>query len=1349
MNNEDEALHQFMQECQEELVNGLSQERIGELLEWLKTREVLNAVECEMIKSAGPTYYQSESLLKILLARDTREHWIPLWNGIAKHAPPLHAKIYPTIGAKLGENALAGLTVPKAQPSVASRTHSFKKHSSSGRSHSVAGPPGADQVSPTPNNVGPHSVGATSSTAIGASAANLPTEQGNADLLQQIEQLTQERNAARAERKEALAEVEATTARRYQLEEQITAMKYGSEPLKSELRLLRDQLAKTIVDRDEAIQQKDLYRDQGRAATEENQAVHKMLSGLQRSHQETREQMKKQMDFYETELDRGRSRLQDFGVQEAMLLQAQQDIIRQKEMLAQLRHELDRSIPYEVKDGRLQIRSRLLSSTGDSGVHERGGSSDLSHSGVCVYPCEMEITLNVQDVEPGITFDTGVFVHGLAPGYSAAMDGRVAVGDRLIEINGVSTSNLTTIGEMVRGCRRKLNLVVQRYMLVPKLYLSNLPPLPSSTVIPFRTPVSYPSPVGASIGGAVSQDGYPVDRSSLAGSGSVGQQSLCSHNSGLSVKSFHSMHDNGFRGNHSLPNYYHASHLHPANNHPANHQASAGDRQFAFLTGPVVAAMANKQRSFSPARMPAGVATQPMPGGSPNDAHTRTANHPLQPYQSLTTVPGTTSHQPLIRHMSASDSQRHQEVLAKPVLLNSSDAPHFGARDSPRHPLQLNHYTSVPDLGPHEQIPTYHKPRIRHGTSTGIPPRFIDPHAAAAHKRIARSTDSLPRVISKPSDPTQLNLRTVSPIPQQPAPRHRDTGAGESSSGSETSGMEMEIPFVRPINGPLDSIPSSSSVTTASTSVLGTESSRLTVRNPPQDITIPAIELLHSTDGGRSTVPMKPEITVNGANLTQREVTPIKLRAPREVLNKLTSRYEPGTNRSVGSSSSREVILNRSSEESTLDGFSIRGGRGNGVFVSSTPAWMSEDGLVVGDRIVYIGGENVENATFEHCHFLIQCSLVYGSSLAFIVDHDLPGLRKLAEGARDNFYVRCEFNYARMEEGELEISRGDILHVVDTMHEDRTDSWFAYKMKGAQRTTVAGIVPSKNRASALTIRRRSSQVSRDLDMDDPHPPLQQRGASPKPAVRRGSLKTNFKLKNLFLKRIPSGEDQLAVPLPSTAPMTMRDNIPKGYSNVQLVSFKRPRPVLLLGVCVEFFVNQLLQNYPQVFFRANPELFSSGFAVKAGLENRSILKCSPPLEDTAASSNCSSSMSAGYQCLTMQSITGDDRRHCILEFQAGYIDLLEQCDLHPIVLFLQPKSERKLRLLAMQTMGNDTSTVVSREMFETATDDLAKWRCKLTGVIDVGTGIDRTQQKVVNRVQGCQRGQNWIPVRSAM
>ena len=88
-----------------------------------------------------------------------------------------------------------------------------------------------------------------------------------------------------------------------------------------------------------------------------------------------------QIDFYENELDRGRSRQHDFAAQENKLILAQNEANRQRELLAQLRRELDCSIPYEMKDGQLMVRSLMSSNPlEDSGVHDprsAGGGSEV------------------------------------------------------------------------------------------------------------------------------------------------------------------------------------------------------------------------------------------------------------------------------------------------------------------------------------------------------------------------------------------------------------------------------------------------------------------------------------------------------------------------------------------------------------------------------------------------------------------------------------------------------------------------------------------------------------------------------------------------------------------------------------------------------------------------------------------------------------------------------------------------------------------------------------------------------------------------------------------------------------
>ena len=102
-----EAFQRFLQENHDELCLGLASEKVADLLEWLKTYEVLSAVECEVIVASGPSH-QAETLLKFLSTRDARDHWKPFWNGIGRCAPQLHAKWIPVIYAKLGDTGLTG-----------------------------------------------------------------------------------------------------------------------------------------------------------------------------------------------------------------------------------------------------------------------------------------------------------------------------------------------------------------------------------------------------------------------------------------------------------------------------------------------------------------------------------------------------------------------------------------------------------------------------------------------------------------------------------------------------------------------------------------------------------------------------------------------------------------------------------------------------------------------------------------------------------------------------------------------------------------------------------------------------------------------------------------------------------------------------------------------------------------------------------------------------------------------------------------------------------------------------------------------------------------------------------------
>ena len=440
-----------------------------------------------------------------------------------------------------------------------------------------------------------------------------------------------------------------------------------------------------------------------------------------------------------------------------------------------------------------------------------------------------------------------------------------------IQINGVSTTNLGTISDMIRGCRRKLDLVVVRHLLVPKSLRPNLAPPPPQSHGANMDRI-YGTGMSSYNSGAVPGLGLVHDRPYDQTSGtSADASSICSRVSGVSMRSTHSVQELPHK-NASLPNYYRPSHIHPASRQPQ--QQVTPDGQFAFLTGPVVAAMANN-RSFSPHSM--GTPSSSI-GGLSGEVHPTHTHH--QRHASATSPPSATNilpHRPPVRHFS--ETSRPTEVLTQPKLLNWDDAQALNSMTGHDQHHHLNHYMSVPDLGPHRHHP---KARQRHVTSTGLAPKTVQ--------------TPLVGIGSPESLHSNSSAQPVSTVANNFSYPH----VGNGRNGSALRGLKQE-----------STLTTSSSTCSTGDSAFSTNKPRLA--QAPSDIAIgpqstggfkkglpridtrpsniPPIELLRSSNGGRDTTPVQPEIIITGVNVGQRELTPIRLRAPQEVLSKLPARY--------------------------------------------------------------------------------------------------------------------------------------------------------------------------------------------------------------------------------------------------------------------------------------------------------------------------------------------------------------------------------------------------------------------------------------------------------------------------
>ncbi|XP_048580920.1 anoctamin-7 isoform X2 [Nematostella vectensis] len=104
--------------------------------------------------------------------------------------------------------------------------------------------------------------------------------------------------------------------------------------------------------------------------------------------------------------------------------------------------------------------------------------SPTSDSSVLIEPTRVELTIrrdglgfNIKGgkdkpIRPG---DPGIYISRLRPGAAAERDGRLSPGDRIIEINGTSTRNVTQTEalNLFRQSDKKINLLVQKEAVTP------------------------------------------------------------------------------------------------------------------------------------------------------------------------------------------------------------------------------------------------------------------------------------------------------------------------------------------------------------------------------------------------------------------------------------------------------------------------------------------------------------------------------------------------------------------------------------------------------------------------------------------------------------------------------------------------------------------------------------------------------------------------------------------------------------------------------------------------------------------------------------------------------------------
>ncbi|XP_062505229.1 disks large homolog 5-like isoform X2 [Corticium candelabrum] len=435
-------------------------------------------------------------------------------------------------------------------------------------------------------------------------------------------------------------------------------------------------------------------------------------------------------------------------------------------------------------------------------------------------------------------------------------------------------------------------------------------------------------------------------------------------------------------------------------------------------------------------------------------------------------------------------------------------------------------------------------------------------------------------------------------------------------------------------------------------------------------------------------------------------------------------------------------------------GFTIIGGRGNGIYVSAIHDENHlESGLRVGDRILELNGIDLIRSTYEKASATLSF-VSFGGGAVMCVEYNKTGYNKLNTKSRDDFYVRALFDYHSPEGGEMAFKEGDVLHVKDTMYGDNIDVWLATRLPKGRYVGETGCIPSKSRARVV------------------HSPLDRRNSSSSfshsSSRHRGSLKSksSLKIKLKSLIRLPSNDDPKDLPLDtsmSRRPFAMSpspdqttpigepvvpvnnamelfeavkemptDEVPGGYEYVERVSYEAPRPVLIVGPLASVMANRLMQEDPMKYSLALPEFFETYNDVQKGLQEHLIIHCSRR------------SAYGNYACITTNVIKqiAEQNQHCLLDVGPASITRLRAANLKPIIIFLTPKSERKLRSCCMQL---NISAVEAHSMYTDAQRIGHEYQSSISAAVSLGSSVDRCMLRVRDIIQSQQNKVDWVVI----
>ncbi|XP_062987762.1 disks large homolog 1 isoform X6 [Elgaria multicarinata webbii] len=416
----------------------------------------------------------------------------------------------------------------------------------------------------------------------------------------------------------------------------------------------------------------------------------------------------------------------------------------------------------------------------------------------------------------------------------------------------------------------------------------------------------------------------------------------------------------------------------------------------------------------------------------------------------------------------------------------------------------------------------------------------------------------------------------------------------------------------------------------------------------------------------------------------------------------------------------RKLVLHRGS---TGLGFNIVGGEdGEGIFVSfilaGGPADLSGE-LRKGDRIISVNGVDLKAATHEEAAAALKNA---GQAVAIVAQyrpeeysrfeakiHDLreqmmnssisSGSGSLRMSQKRSLYVRALFDYDKTKDSGLpsqglNFRFGDILHVINASD----DEWWQARLvlPGGESEEV-GVIPSKRRVEKKERARLKTVKFNSKTRGD-----------------KGQSFNDKRKKNLFSRKFPfyknkdqseqetSDVDQHVTSNASDSESSYRgqEEYVLSYEPVTQQEVSYTRPVIILGPMKDRINDDLISEFPDKFGSCVPHTTRPKRDYEVDGRDYHFVTSREQMEKDIQDHRF---IEAGQYNnhlygTSVQSVreVAEKGKHCILDVSGNAIKRLQIAQLHPIAIFIKPKSVENI-----MEMNKRLTDEQARKTFERA------------------------------------------------